>query len=514
MAASVMEEVKDEQLTARHQQIQKDKEFIQGFSKAPKIIGSAHFRDIHCFLFSNPKHSLKDYITSYCGKKDRLSRQQLCLQLFEAIKELHEQGLLHQNITDSIFRVTEGNKVKLVDFGSGKQYVRPSISGKLSEPQDESTESLKSQAPYSRRDDLLAFCFLLMKLFSYNPLPWSSQAVLDKQLSTNSLKNLKGANSISLKSLLSFYKEVYQLSAEQDPNYASLANKCEQNDINYNPLVEEKNFKAINEVGDQLLREVEKAVLWEYFKEIKDLREAMCAKCILKDQQRLLFVQREAEQYKQAEIRHEEMENKFKKLKETSERYKIQIVMAGEDLPEQGAPDVHAMDFNQLQQFARGNINLLTQLHKKVKDQETITKKQDLQIQFSEVKLQSLTDEIASKEGVLADLKLRLAKFNEQNQAIQDLNPTIAELQQSVRRLQDTKGSLTESNITDQKKLEEQVVQIEQNDERLKEQRNELFSNDQELNQSTFFKVSGYITLILMFVFGIHSLHLMATTPL
>ncbi|TNV80352.1 hypothetical protein FGO68_gene14356 [Halteria grandinella] len=491
LEVSTIEEVKHQQLSAREQEIERAKGQFKSFKNLPEILGSAYF-DAPCFFLKNPEHSLRHYVDTLCGKAGKLSIKDITSQTFEIIKEFHQKGYLHQKINEETFKVT-GERVVFVDLGSTIRSMPNNLSDKMSEPQEQSTEPLNS---LSKRDDLLSLAYMLMNLFQYNKLQWGSQTELDRQLCEDHVSVLEGANAIRLKPLLQFYKEVFLLRADQDPDYISLANLAEQNDLNYDPLRVGCNWQAMKKYAEEFCDRVINEITKNLAIEMSQQHAVLCLQCISKYNDMLVFHENELSELELKKNHFSMINEEIEKLREVCLRLNIEIVMAGQVLEEQRPLDVNAMILNQVK---NENINHLSELNQMIREKET----EHFNLQQS---ISSLQKEHGSLVGRFESKKAEYYKLNDRYQILvkkklkmQDFNPTIAALQSQIKQLKSEKGNLSVDNQNLTNENEQLQKNIEENKMKLEVQSITLLKFEEESSQSSTLKYFGFIVMISVF---------------
>ncbi|VDM11130.1 unnamed protein product [Wuchereria bancrofti] len=163
----------------------------------------------------------------------------LGIQCLEAIKDLHNIGIIHRDVKGSNFAIGQGNLcriVHMIDFGFARFYLTRGLDGNLRH------RSPRHKAPYlgtdrycsifvhmrkeqGRRDDLWSFLYMLIE-FIVGQLPWRSSSY--KNLLS---KKLQGEEYLLRNCPHEFYAifdHIRYLGYSARPNYALITRKLSE----------------------------------------------------------------------------------------------------------------------------------------------------------------------------------------------------------------------------------------------------------------------------------------------
>ncbi|TNV80915.1 hypothetical protein FGO68_gene3080 [Halteria grandinella] len=195
----------------------------QGSQHVPKLYSGQNSISIAAEYVD---HSLADYFTKFKDQSSRLSLSMIAWQMLNALQDLHNKGLLHQDVKPANFRVTDDNIVKVLGYKQMNEY---RINGKhkakgrfgaQGTPQYASINALQGYN-LSRRDDIVSLGFTLMELVEPEHVPWknfkdSKEILLEKR---NFIQ--KGASYVhpSFKIIRQLIVLAHQLKFEEEPKY-------------------------------------------------------------------------------------------------------------------------------------------------------------------------------------------------------------------------------------------------------------------------------------------------------
>ncbi|TNV83791.1 hypothetical protein FGO68_gene3284 [Halteria grandinella] len=144
--------------------------------------------------------------------------------MLEALQEMHEAGFLHQDVKPNNFRITEDNRIIMLDFGLINEYQK---SGRHKEkgkygfqgtPLYGSINALKEYT-LSRRDDLESLGYSIMTLIDKNSVPWIKMSKM-KDILISKVEFLKRRNvEPKFLTIQRYLRMVSSLRYEEEPEY-------------------------------------------------------------------------------------------------------------------------------------------------------------------------------------------------------------------------------------------------------------------------------------------------------
>jgi len=178
-----------------------------------------------------PKYdcSLYDYMHS----NEKIHYNMLCeaiVTIISIINNIHDLFVIHRDIKPHHFMLKNG-KIYLIDFGISTFYVDEHKKLKRNEINENSIIGTANYASinlyngncYSRRDDLISICYILIFLFTLE-LPWENVSTysINDQYNSSSIHNSKNIKYKDLKDLNNISGLCYQI----NNNLALLIHDC------------------------------------------------------------------------------------------------------------------------------------------------------------------------------------------------------------------------------------------------------------------------------------------------
>ncbi|TNV85052.1 hypothetical protein FGO68_gene1681 [Halteria grandinella] len=104
---------------------------------------------------------------------------QICRQMLQAVRELHQAGIVHRDVRPGIFRIGEGSKVYIVEYSQCAEF-RPQDhrkeEGKAGEQNNPTNASKRAQEEYtlSRRNDIESLGYTFLAMVDSRSMIWQS----------------------------------------------------------------------------------------------------------------------------------------------------------------------------------------------------------------------------------------------------------------------------------------------------------------------------------------------------
>ncbi|TNV81568.1 hypothetical protein FGO68_gene13872 [Halteria grandinella] len=196
----------------------------QGLLHAPKYFGEGYHNKQSYIMMEYIEYSVEEYISQKASSLSEIGQQML-----QALRELHENGFLHQDIKPDNFRVTSAGLVKLIDFGLLNEYKpnnRHKVKGRFGfqgSPYFGSTSSLDGYT-LSRRDDLECLGYTLMHLAYGDCVNWSKmQNIREIAQAKKDFLKIKCSTSDLIHPFQKFISLAASLKFSEEPDYEKYA---------------------------------------------------------------------------------------------------------------------------------------------------------------------------------------------------------------------------------------------------------------------------------------------------
>ncbi|TNV73739.1 hypothetical protein FGO68_gene402 [Halteria grandinella] len=244
-----------------HNTITKESYYLEKMTKLglrhiPRYYGSQYFKGAPNLIMQYVEYSVQEYIEKMCGKAERLTLGQVCEQMLEALQEMHEARFLHQDVKPDNFRVTEDNRVVVLDFGIINEYKR---SGRHKEkgkygfngtPMFGSINALEGHTQ-SRRDDIECLGYAIMTFIDSKAIPWANMET-QRDILKSKLDFLKSGKTVPPKFLTiqKYLRISTSLKYQEEPDYGEfryLVENLEQGQNVYLSFQAEKVLKLIRD---------------------------------------------------------------------------------------------------------------------------------------------------------------------------------------------------------------------------------------------------------------------------
>ena len=85
--------------------------------------------DRNYLLLEYIDYGIEEYLDSD-DIPDKISLKNVCLQMLNALRELHSAGMLHQDVKPDNYRISKDHVVKIIDFGLSIELTKGSLKHK------------------------------------------------------------------------------------------------------------------------------------------------------------------------------------------------------------------------------------------------------------------------------------------------------------------------------------------------------------------------------------------------
>lgn len=95
----------------------------------PKFKGDGYMNDRNYLLLEYIDYGIEEYLDSD-DIPNQISLKDVCLQMLNALRELHSAGILHQDVKPDNYRISKDHVVKIIDFGLSIELTKGSLKHK------------------------------------------------------------------------------------------------------------------------------------------------------------------------------------------------------------------------------------------------------------------------------------------------------------------------------------------------------------------------------------------------
>ncbi len=206
--------------------------------RIPKIFWYGNVGENRVIVMEYLSNSLEYFLQNRChGKFTLKTTLMLGIQMFEQLKNLHDNSYIHRDIKPENFLMGMGggkSYVYLIDFGLAKRYkskehvhIKCNVDKKLIGTARYASVNSHNGVELSRRDDMESLLYLLI-YFLKGQLPWQGINISDREAKYAKIGELKAAISVDRlceglpTELHNFFSHVKSLGFKDKPNYRYL----------------------------------------------------------------------------------------------------------------------------------------------------------------------------------------------------------------------------------------------------------------------------------------------------
>lgn len=101
--------------------------FMGKFMKAkiqhtPVLLADKYHLSKQYIVMQIVEYSIPEYLEKFKGVEGRIELPEISDQMLSALRALHDGGFIHQDVKPDNYRISEDNKVYILDFGIVQEF--------------------------------------------------------------------------------------------------------------------------------------------------------------------------------------------------------------------------------------------------------------------------------------------------------------------------------------------------------------------------------------------------------